>query len=103
MFFRPLLGALFEDNPLIYKLASPLSHVSKDDPPFMIIHGTADLIVPVLHSELLHKKLRKAGVESVLLPMRGKGHGWFGDDAIKATAAAVKFLDEHLGTPGAGE
>ena len=97
--FRPLLGALFDDNPLIYQLASPLSHVTKGDPPFLLIHGTADLIVPVLHSELLHKKLQRVGVESVLLPMPGKGHGWFGEDAVKTTDAAVKFLNEHLLTP----
>lgn len=96
LFFRPLLGSLFQDNPAVYKKASPLTHVSADDSPFLLIHGTADLVVPVLHSERLHKKLRSAGVESELLPMPGKGHGWFGDDTIQTTDAAVKFLSRHL-------
>lgn len=96
MFFRPLFGAVFRENPDVFKKASPLYHITKDDPPFLLIHGTADLIVPVLHSELFHKKLIEVGVNSKLLPMPGKGHGWFGADAVKSTDAAVKFLSEHL-------
>jgi acetyl esterase/lipase len=98
-FFRPLLGALFRENPAIYKQASPLYHITRDTPPFLLIHGTADLIVPVLHSELFHEKLRAMGVSSELLPMPGKGHGWFGEDAVKATEAAVRFLNRHLQEP----
>ncbi|MCZ2341551.1 MAG: alpha/beta hydrolase [Bacteroidales bacterium] len=96
IFFRPLLGALFQDNPTVYKKASPLNHVSADDPPFLLIHGTADLVVPIIHSERLHKKLRATGVESALLSLSGKGHGWSGEDMIQSTDATVKFLSKHL-------
>lgn len=96
IFFRPLLGACFQENPEIYKQASPLAHVNRGDAPFLLIHGTADIVVPILHSERLHKKLRTAGVESALLPLSGRGHGWSGEDASQTTDAAVKFLNQHL-------
>ena len=93
----PLIGATSKANPALYKKASPLEHVTKDSPPFLIIHGTADIIVPTIHSERLHAKLRAAGVESELLVLKGRGHGWGGEDSLLTSAAAVKFLTAHLG------
>jgi acetyl esterase/lipase len=95
-YFRPLLGARFQEKPELYKKASPIEHVSKDAPPFLIIHGTADLIVPVIHSERLHEKLTQAGVPSELITVKGVGHGWGGDNALRTTEAAVEFLTKHL-------
>ena len=42
---------------------SPVSHVSPDDPPTLIIHGDQDRLVPLQQSELIVEKLKKAGVE----------------------------------------
>ena len=53
---------------------SPLSFVSEDDPPIMIIHGDADTIVPVQHATRLHKQLESLGVETELIIVEGAGH-----------------------------
>jgi acetyl esterase/lipase len=96
IFFRPLLGGLSKDQPDLYRKASPIEHVTADDPPFLIVHGTADLLVPIIHSERLHKKLTEAGVKSEFLAVKGEGHGWVGPAAAETTEAAVKFLTQHL-------
>ncbi len=41
--------------------ASPVTHVSKDNPPFLIMHGDKDMMVPVAQSQLLADALNKAG------------------------------------------
>lgn len=95
-FMVPLLGASSHDKIELYKNASPTQYVSKATPPFLILHGTADIVVPLLHSQRLHAKLREAGVQSELVTMRNKGHGWFGDDATRSHEMMMKFLNEHL-------
>ena len=94
-FLTPLLGA-GPATEAAYGKASPIQYVSKDAPPFLTLHGTADLIVPVIHAERLHAKLIDAGAKSVFVRMRGEGHGWDDETATESTAAAVRFLAEHL-------
>lgn len=96
IFFVPLIGCPSGDDPGRYKKASPIEHVTKDDPPFLIVHGTADLIVPVIHSERLHDKLVATGVKSELVTVKGEGHGWGGAKAVETIDRAAAFLAEHL-------
>jgi acetyl esterase/lipase len=60
----------------IGKAVSPAYHVTKDDPPTLIIHGDADTLVPIQQSELVIDKLKKLGVPAKLVVRKGKGHGW---------------------------
>jgi acetyl esterase/lipase len=74
------LGMLMERAPpgsleyKTYKEASPISHVSKDDAPFLLIHGDADEIVPFKHSEVMELALKEADVAVKLLRIEGGGH-----------------------------
>ena len=95
-FMVPLLGARYASQPNIYKKASPIEHVTKESAPFLIIHGTADVIVPVIHSERLHDKLIAAGARSELVTVSGKGHGWGGEPAVETMGTAIKFLKAEL-------
>ena len=72
--------------------ASPLHYVSKDDPPFLIVHGESDRVVPVEQSQRLYEELRKAGVNATLkiLPV---GHQAVQLDALKD---AEVFFDATL-------
>ena len=93
----PFLGKECKTNPNIYKKASPITYVSKNAPPILILHGTIDFIVPIKHSELLLKALTDAGATAELVTTQFAGHGgWNKTDMEKATTAAFKFLDEHL-------
>jgi len=55
--------------------ASPVSYVSPDAAPFLLMHGDADQTVPFDQSEIMADALEKAGVEVKLLRVPGGGHG----------------------------
>lgn len=55
---------------------SPANHVSKDDPPTLLIHGDKDALVPLQQSELIIAKLKEAGVPCELVVKTGQAHGW---------------------------
>jgi acetyl esterase/lipase len=55
--------------------ASPTSYVHAGAPPFMIIHGDADDVVPVEQAYALHDALQRAGAQSQLVVMQHAGHG----------------------------
>ena len=89
-----LLGGAVEQVVQRAKQASPVTYVSKDDPPFLIVHGDKDMLVPYQQSELLHAALTKAGVTSELYIVKGAGHGGFRDPAVveKVRAFFIKTL-----------
>ena len=62
-------------NPVVFQ-ASPVMHVSSDDPPTLIIHGDRDPLVPVSQSVALFESLKNFGVEATLLIVKGAGHSW---------------------------
>ena len=52
----------------------PVTYVTKDAPPFMIIHGTMDSTVPFMQGELLHDRLEEAGCDVKLIAIEGANH-----------------------------
>jgi acetyl esterase/lipase len=95
-FMVPFLTKQCKTDPTCYKRASPLEYVTKNAPPTMVIHGTVDLLVPIIHSERLVKKMKAAGVETEFLPMQWKGHGWSGPAVRESALASLDFLNKHL-------
>ena len=88
-----LIGGPIQENKEKVAKANPLSYVSKDDPPFLIMHGDKDDLVPLSQSEMLLEALRKAGVDATLTVMKDQGHGFRGPD----TEAPVEaFFDKVL-------
>ena len=83
-----------------YRDASPVHHVSRDDPPTLLIHGDADAIVPIEHSEILAKRMRESGVVVEVLTVPGGGHGATFPGMVPGSAnyvkATVKWFDSHL-------
>ena len=69
-----LIGGSVEDLAELAALASPITHVSADDPPFLIMHGSDDGTVPVEQSIAFDAKLRATGVESTLIVIESAGH-----------------------------
>jgi len=55
---------------------SPIDFVSKDDPPVLLIHGDADQLVPIAHSERLRTALTSAGVTVDFVTIPGGDHGF---------------------------
>lgn len=88
-----LVGGPIQENREKAARANPITYVTADDPPFLIMHGDKDDLVPIGQSELLAEALQKAGVEAALHVVAGAGHG-FGGRELDAKVDA--FLDRHL-------
>jgi acetyl esterase/lipase len=71
-----LVGATIQDHPEWVDRANPITYVSSDDPPFLIMHGSQDLTVLQNQSELLHTALQQADVSSNLILIDDQGHGF---------------------------
>lgn len=88
-----LLGGPLREKQEVAKQASPITYVTKDDPPFLVVHGTADAIVPVDQADRFHKALTAAGVDSKYVRIVGGSHSIGGPEVAKRVRA---FFDKHL-------
>ena len=89
-----LIGGPIQENKDKVQRANPITYVTKDDPPFLIVHGDKDPLVPHNQSEILCDALKKAGVETTLYTVPGGGHGGFKDPQVDILVA--EFFDKHL-------
>ena len=76
--------------------ASPVWHVSPDDPPCLVVHGTADFSVPVEQAVRLDAALSAVGVPSTLLLLDRAGHAASVGRDSPAGRAILEFLDAVL-------
>lgn len=90
------------EDPELYAQASPITHVSADDPPFFITHSVNDQLAPIEFGYLLADALQAVGVEAVVHPFEGVGTGHgvrrMSQEAKDAWfAAQLEFLQGCLG------
>ncbi len=78
----------------ILRNISPISHVSRDDPPTLIIHGDKDRLVPLQQSERMIAKLKETGVPANLIVKKDCGHGWF--TILRDTETLADWFDRYL-------
>jgi acetyl esterase/lipase len=93
---RLFLGGTPDEVGERYKAASPITYVSKDDPPVLTLHGDKDTLVPVEQAKALDKKMKAVGASHTLIVFKGQGHGFGGEDGKKAADATWEFFDRHL-------
>ncbi|MFP3903540.1 MAG: alpha/beta hydrolase fold domain-containing protein [Armatimonadota bacterium] len=94
------LGGEYPQVPDIYREASPITHLSADDPPVLMMHGTADRTVPYSQATLLKSAMNEAGVPCELKTFEGAGHGLKDADrqAVQEVREyALKWILSHLG------
>jgi acetyl esterase/lipase len=89
-----LLGGTYEEKHAEAVAASPLTYVTKDDPPFLNAQGTKDQRVAYGNAEWIHSALSKVGVPSLLIPITDGGHGSVSNPELKKRAE--QFLGMHL-------
>lgn len=90
-----LIGGAIMENQDKAKRASPVTFVSRDAPPFLIVHGDKDPIVPHNQSRLLYDALKQSGVNVQFHTIKGAGHGrGFGGSEIEPMVGA--FFEKHL-------
>ncbi len=95
-----LLGGRVPDLPAQAREASPVTHARRGAPPFLLVHGTADLVSPYRQSLRLRDALAAAGNDVALHPVDGLGHLWAGADEAQLAdiyTTTVAFLHRHAG------
>ena len=92
-----LVGGAIQENKDKAARANPITYLTKDAPPFLIVHGSADPLVPHHQSELLDAALRQKGVAVTFYTVQGGGHGGFTDP--KVAELTREFLARYL-APG---
>ena len=84
----------------LYAAASPSSYVSPDDPPFLLVHGDKDTVVPFSQSELFHQKLADGGVTVELIRIPSGDHFLASSEFDVAVpdymSAMVEWFDRFL-------
>ncbi|WP_395732258.1 alpha/beta fold hydrolase [Prosthecobacter sp.] len=91
-----LLGDTPDKKPALAKLASPVAHLDKSDPPLLLIHGDADPQMPPQQSQELAKAYESLGLPVTLILLPGSLHGGAEFYDEERTALVAKFLDKVL-------
>jgi acetyl esterase/lipase len=86
------------------KLASPISFVTNDTPPMLLIHGTEDHVVPFAQSQAFNDAMKAAGADVSLVSLPGVDHSFVGKTAeqtrtasLQALNATLRFIDATVG------
>jgi len=95
-FLAIFFGGSYDKAPAVWTDASPVSHVSKSDAPFLIVHGTQDHAVPIAQAQELYEKLKQAGVKVSLVQL-DDGHMFEKPENRKQLALeALTFFNRYL-------
>jgi acetyl esterase/lipase len=70
-----LVGGPIQQNVDKSAIADPITYVDKNDPPFLILHGDKDPLVPWCQSQRLYDALKNKGVKTEFVLVPGGGHG----------------------------
>jgi len=95
--YTALLGAAPGERPDLARAASPVTYAGPAAPPFLLVHGTADALVPYQQSELLAERLQMHDGVVELVPVDGADHIFLGaSDVAELVTRSVEFLARHL-------
>jgi acetyl esterase/lipase len=94
-----LMGCPIQECKEWTRTASPMTYATPDDPPFLIMHGMLDCLVPYTQSVQLHEMLEVSGVDSRLILIPKGDHGGRAFDEEKYEKAVDDFLDRFVRGP----
>lgn len=95
-YLTPFLGSERAQREANGRRASPLSYVTKDDPPILTFQGDADPLVPLAQACELHSRLSQTGLSNELQVLHGLGHGWVDPYLSRTRQDMIRFFDRHL-------
>jgi acetyl esterase/lipase len=83
------LGETVTDSSQAVNRANPVTYVNSDAPPFLILHGKSDPLMPWQQSQILFEALEKAGTIANLVLIERLGHGFFNRSDLDSVAAGT--------------
>jgi acetyl esterase/lipase len=88
-----LLGGPRSEHPERWAQASPVTHVSPESPPALVMHGRRDEVVDVEHSHRFFDALDDAGVDAVFYELHDLNHVWVENvEDIESERVAMDLL-----------
>jgi len=87
----------YDDNPEIFELASPINHVHKDAPPFFVLHGESDSVIPSVQARAFVDALRGAGASTLGYAELPNAHHAFDLFATVRSRLAADTVADFLG------
>lgn len=97
-----VFGSTSRDDPILVQ-ASPVTYISPDDPPFLILQGDQDKTVPMEQSQILYDKLKAGGISAQLVIVKNAGHGFtptggaISPSRMELTKMITDFFDKTIG------
>jgi dipeptidyl aminopeptidase/acylaminoacyl peptidase len=92
-----LVGGPIQEHPGLVARANPITYVRRGVPPFLIMHGDRDPLVPFNQSELLDAALRRVGADVRFVRLAGAGHGTAEFHSPESLALVYDFFDRTIG------
>ena len=92
-----LIGTAVSTSPREVQLANPVNYVRPGAPPFLILHGESDALVPWQQSWLLFEALRDAGNDTTLVLLENLGHGFFNNPKLDAVDVGLATIHSTTG------
>lgn len=74
---------------------SPVNYITPDDPPFLILHGDQDQVVPLVQSQILYERLKENGIASELIVVKNAGHSF--EPVSGKIKPSIRELLAHVG------
>ncbi len=86
---RVVVGRKIDRHPEIFRQASPIARVHRDAPPFLVIHGSGDTVIPVAQARSFVERLESGSAGPVsYIEFPGAGHGFDMTDGARTGAMA---------------
>ena len=99
-----LLGGTVDEVPDLWRDASPLHRAREKAPPFLLMHGDADELLPCSQSGAMYERLTELGVHAEVEIYPDVGHGWFNQPPHFASVLERmrRFVAERFGLSECG-
>jgi acetyl esterase/lipase len=78
------------------RIASPITHVRRDSPPILIVHGDRDRLTPHADAQAFHAAFSRVGAQAMLVSVAGAGHDDPRFESGANIAMTMAFLTTHL-------
>jgi acetyl esterase/lipase len=95
-YYAALIGGPLAEQRDRAKAASPITYISADDPPFLIVHGTADEVVSPRQAERFVTALKHVRIDATLEYVIGGGHDFKETQTSAISESVTRFFDKHL-------